>query len=392
MNPFKIGSEAQISARGLRRLKEGHLWIYATDILEEPSGIEDPIVRVVDPARNPLGFAFHSRESQIRLRMLSREQEMPTEEFFRRRLACALLRRQCMPIASSAYRIVYSEADLLPSIIVDRYGDYLVLQTLSRGSDALKDTLVDFLRDLIHPAGILERNDVKSRKLEGLEETKKILFGVIPKAVEIEENGLRFLVDLWEGQKTGFFLDQRENRSVAAAYARGRGLDCFTNTGGFALHFARRCEQVTGIDASAGSIRQAGQNAALNNLTNVAFQEGNVFDRLRELERAGETFEIICLDPPAFAKNHAAVSGAISGYKEINLRCLKLLRPEGILVTSSCSYHLTEATFYEILHDAAQDARRTLQILERRGQANDHPILSGMPETHYLKCFIARVI
>jgi 23S rRNA (cytosine1962-C5)-methyltransferase len=298
--------------------------------------------------------------------------------------------RQLQP--EGARRLVFGEADLLPSIIVDRYRDYLVLQTLSSGSDALKGLLVEILRDLQNPVGILERNDVRARRLEGLEECSGILWGSVPELVEITEDQVRFLVDLYHGQKTGFFLDQSENRIAARRYGFGRCLDCFTNSGGFALHFARRCDSVVGIDTSADAVAQARRNAELNGFTNVDFQEGNVFDYLRDREKAGVMYHTICLDPPAFAKNRSALPAARGGYKEINLRALKLLEPEGILVTSSCSYHLSEDDFFEVLRQASQDARRSIQVLERRAQGTDHPALLGMPETHYLKCFILRAL
>jgi len=264
---------------------------------------------------------------------------------------------------------------------VDCYGDHLVLQTLSSGADAIKHQLVAILRELLNPKGIVERNDVKARLLEGLDETSGILWGMVPDEVRIKEDGIQFTVDLLHGQKTGFFLDQRENRQAAGKYAAGRGLDCFTNTGAFALHFAKRCESVLAVDISAESTKAARRNADLNGFTNVDFQVANVFDFLRELEKSGESFDTICLDPPAFAKNRGALAGARSGYKEINLRAMRLLKPEGILITSSCSYHLSEPAFFELLGDAGRDAHRYLQVVERRGQASDHPVLSGMPET-----------
>lgn len=392
MKSLEISSEVIISPRGARRLQQGHLWIYASDIVAESEGIVSPIVRVLDGARNTVGFAFYSINSQIRLRLLSKEPDPPDIEFLRRRIEASIGRRRNQAAGGSAGRLIYGEADLLPSIIVDRYSDYLVLQTLSRGADALKGQITEILKELLEPAGILERNDVKARTLEGLEEKRGVLCGSIPERVEIAEADLRFLVDLLGGQKTGFFLDQKENRIAAGRYASGKALDCFTNSGAFALHFAKRCEHVQAIDISAASLLQARQNAEYNGITNITLDEGNVFDRLRELERAGEEFDTICLDPPAFAKNRNALRSAIGGYKEINLRAIKCLKPGGVLITSSCSYHLSEPAFIELLHEAACDAHRYLQILERRSQSSDHPILSGMPETFYLKCLIIRVL
>jgi 23S rRNA (cytosine1962-C5)-methyltransferase len=251
---------------------------------------------------------------------------------------------------------------------------------------------VELIEEILAPRGIYERNDVKARRLEGLEEVRGLLTGSVPETVEISEGGTRFVVDVACGQKTGFFLDQSENRIAARRYASGRGLDCFTNTGAFALQFAAGCESVLALDASRDSLAQARRNAELNGTTNVTFQEGNVFDLLRELEHGGERFDIVCLDPPAFAKNRAALAPARKGYKEINLRAMKLLKSGGILATSSCSYHLSEADFFELLAGAAGDAHRYVQVIERRGQASDHPILASMPETHYLKFFLLRVL
>lgn len=389
MNPFAI-DHAQISAAGVRRVRGGHLWIYAGDLQREPAEGNPAIVRVTDPAGNFVGYAFYSRKSQIRLRLFSRDPEPPSPEFFRTGILNSIARRRAIFV--SACRLVFGEGDLLPGIIIDRYGECLVLQTLSSGADALKPLLVDILREALSPAGILERNDVKARRLEGLEEIRGILWGAVPDEIEIAEEGTRFAVDLLRGQKTGFFLDQSQNRIAARRYASGDTLDCFTNTGGFALQFARNCRSVLAVDISSDSLLLARRNSELNGFHNVEFVEANVFDYLRELESAGRLFDTICLDPPAFAKNRKALPGARSGYKEINLRALKLLKPEGILITSSCSYHMLEADFFELLCEAARDCRRYIQVIERRGQASDHPVLAGMPETHYLKCFFLRVL
>ncbi len=391
MSPFDVQSDVQVSVRGAQRLRHGHLWVYAGDLVREASDPASPIVRVLDHGGNVLGYALHSAQSQIRLRLLVRGNETPTPELLRRRLQSAVARRP--PLGpQSASRLVFGEADLLPSIVVDRYAECVALQTLSRGADALKPLLVEQLHELFYPRLIVERNDVKARILEGLEEKRGILMGDAVRNVEIVENGIRFLIDPLAGQKTGFFLDQRDNRVAAGAHAHGRALDCFCNTGAFALHFARRCESVLAVDISPDSLEQARRNAQLNGYSNLRFQEANVFDYLRELERTGEKFDTVCLDPPAFAKNRAAVSSAKSGYKEINLRAMKLLNPEGIMVTSSCSYHLTEHDFADLLVDAARDAHRYVQVLEKRGQSQDHPVLASVPETGYLKCFILRVL
>jgi 23S rRNA (cytosine1962-C5)-methyltransferase len=392
-DPLEVGAEAAVSASGARRLRNGHLWVYAADVIREPAGKAPALVKVVDAARNVLGYAFFSRHSQIRLRLLTRDARPPDREFFMHRISQAVERRRHRAGGpGSACRLVFGEADLLPSILVDRFDRYLVLQTLSSGADALKPMLVEILRDLVAPEGIYERNEVKSRQHEGLELKRGTLFGTVPDHVEIAEEGTRFLIDIAHGQKTGFFLDQSDNRAAARKYAHGRALDCFTNTGAFALHFAPRCASVSALDVSRDSLDQARRNADLNGIANVEFLERNVFDALRDLEQAGEAYDVVCLDPPAFAKTRGSLTAAISGYKEINLRAMKLLARDGILVTSSCSYHLTEDAFFDLICAAARDAHRYVQVVERRGQAGDHPMLAGMPETHYLKCFILRVL
>ncbi len=388
---FDIQGEAIVSPAGARRLRTGHLWVYEGHVVQAPA-MPDPIVRVRDTAQNFLGFALFSPRSQIRLRLLSRDVQPPTPNLIRERVRQAIERRRSRLLPESACRLVYGEADLIPSVLVDRYRDCLVLQTLSSGAEAIKDLLVEILRDLQHPSCILERNDVKARRLEGLEERRGVLWGSVPDGITILEGGIRFFVDPLHGQKTGFFLDQSENRLAARRYSFGRALDCFTHTGAFALHFSRSCESVVGVDASPEALAQAERNRELNDCRNASFVEANVFDYLRERERAGEKYHTICLDPPAFAKNRNSLPAARSGYKEINLRAIKLLEPGGVLVTSSCSYHLGASEFMQLLQQASHDAHRHLQILEQRSQGTDHPILLGMPETHYLKCFILRVL
>jgi 23S rRNA (cytosine1962-C5)-methyltransferase len=285
---------------------------------------------------------------------------------------------------------------LLPSLIVDRYTDVFVMQTLSQGTDAVKSLLSEILIEEFNPRAVIERNDARVRELEGLPLISATVYGNPPAELEILQHGLRFHVEPLGGQKTGSFLDQRENRLAARAAAattnKQRALDCFTFNGAFALHLASVCENVIGIDISADAVAAAQKNAALNDLDNVEFREANVFDALRELEAEGERFDVIVLDPPAFAKNRASLKAAIRGYKEINLRALKLLSPGGVLVTCTCSYHVSEELFLEIVNQAAIDARRRVQVVEKRMQAADHPVLLGMPETYYLKCLIARVI
>jgi 23S rRNA (cytosine1962-C5)-methyltransferase len=389
MEIFDFINDVTITPDGVGRLRRGHLWIYASDVASEPKAAS-PLVCVRDAANKVVGYALYSAQSQIRLRFLSRE--VPTPDLIRRRILSALERRRGRIRPEGACRLVYGEADLIPSVIVDQYAGYLVLQTLSSGAEALKGFIVSLLMEFIKPKGILERNDVKARALEGLDESAGLLAGDAPERVQILESGIRFDIDLLHGQKTGFFLDQADNRVAASQYAHGNALDCFTNTGGFALHFAARCEAVTAVDISAPSLAQARKNAALNGTQNLEFLEANVFDFLRERERSGERFATVCLDPPAFAKSRGAVHAARAGYKEINLRAMKLLQPEGILITSSCSYHMSEDDFLGLIRQASLDARRPVHVIERRAQSSDHPILLGMPETHYLKCLILRVL
>jgi 23S rRNA (cytosine1962-C5)-methyltransferase len=378
-----------ISARGEARIQSGHPWIYRADLGDVHATGGDRVV-VRNGRGRALGHAFYSDRSQIALRMLTRGDDAPADDaLIRRRIEAALAFRGTLAIDASAYRLVHGEADLLPSVIVDRYGDYLVVQTLSQGADRLLPLVVSTLRELVGPRGILARNDPKTRALEGLEQKVDVLDGEVPETIAVTENGVHYDVDVRRGQKTGLFLDQRENRSAAALYAKGRLLDCFTYHGGFALALAARCEQVMAFDISADAIERVGRNAARNGVA-IDARVGNVFDELRGLERMGERFDTIVLDPPAFAKNKAAVPNARAGYKEINLRALKLLNPGGTLVTCSCSYNVNEGMFGELVYDAALDAMANVTVVEKRMQGRDHPVLLGVPETYYLKCFILR--
>jgi 23S rRNA (cytosine1962-C5)-methyltransferase len=378
-----------ISARGEGRLQAGHPWIYRADLGDvHATGGDRVIVR--NGRGRTLGHAFYSDRSQIALRMLTRGDDAPADDaLIRRRIEAAIAFRQTLAIDASACRLIHGEADLLPSLVVDRYGDYLVVQTLSQGTDRLMPLIVSTLRDIARPAGILARNDPRTRALEGLEQKVEVLDGEVPETIAVTENGVHYDVDVRRGQKTGLFLDQRENRSAAALYARGRLLDCFTYHGGFALAMAARCEQVMAFDVSADAIERVGRNAARNGVS-IDARVGNVFDELRGLERMGERFDTIVLDPPAFAKNKAAVPNARAGYKEINLRALKLLNSGGTLVTCSCSYNVNEGMFGELVFDAALDAMANVTVVEKRMQGRDHPVLLGVPETYYLKCFILR--
>ena len=384
--------QVKITARGAKRIRKGHLWVYRSDVRRASDTSGGAVVRVVDEAGNFVGLAFYSNASEIALRFLTTSDEAIDREWWRARLRQCAERRAAIAVETNAYRLVYSEGDLLPSLIVDSYDDVLVIQALSQGTDRLQSTLVELLIEEFKPRAIVERNDARVRELEGLERRTGTLYGEASAEIEINQHGMRFLVTPLSGQKTGAFLDQRENYLAARKVARGRTLDCFTFNGGFALHVAPACEKVIGIDISADAVAAAQRNAELNEARNVEFREANVFDALREMEAAGERFDCIILDPPAFAKNRASLPAAARGYKEINLRALKLLNRGGVLITCTCSYHVSEQMFLEIIEDAALDARRRLQIIENRGQSSDHPVLLGVPETHYLKCVIARVI
>lgn len=387
-------STVTVTKRGADRVRGGHLWIYRSDVgkVDAEGG---SVVVVRDERSNFIGQALYSDASQIALRFLTQSDEEIDRDWWRARIRAAVGRRN-IPADTNAYRLVYSEGDLLPSLIVDRYDDVLVLQTLSQGTESLKSLFVEILIDEFQPRALIERNDARVRELEGLPLISATVFGEAPDEFEIRQHGLRFVVSPVAGQKTGSFLDQRENRLAARAAAQTtnarRALDCFTFNGAFALHLASVCEEVIGIDISADAVAAAEQNARLNEMGNVEFREANVFDALREFEARGEKFEVIVLDPPAFAKNRASLKAAVRGYKEINLRALKLLHGGGVLITCTCSYHVAEDLFLEIVREAANDAHRRVQIIEKRMQTSDHPVLLGMPETYYLKCVIARVL
>ena len=378
-----------ISARGEERLRCGHPWIYRADVGDVHASAGDPVV-VRSPRGQALGLALFSDRSQIAIRMLAHGSiDRDPVALVRSRIEAAIRFRESLAIDATAYRLIHGEADQLPSLIVDRYGDCLVVQALSQGMDRLVPQVVAALDDLLHPRGILARNDPRARLLEGLEQRVDVLAGEVPDRVSVTETGIEYDVDLRRGQKTGLFLDQRENRAAAAQYARGRLLDCFSYQGGFALVLGRRCQETIAFDVSEDAVARIRQNAARNGVA-VDARVGNVFDELRGLERLRERFDTIVLDPPAFAKNKAAAEKARSGYKEINLRALKLLNPGGTLVTCSCSYHVNETAFAGILQEAAADAQAHVTVIEKRMQGRDHPVLLAVPETYYLKCFILR--
>ncbi len=380
-----------ISSRGVERLRSGHLWIYRSDVrgAQADSG---SVVRITDERGRFHGRAFYSDKSQIAVRLLTREDIPVDRAFLRERIRRAADYRRLVVENTEAFRLVCGEADQLPSFVVDRYGDYLSIQTLSQATERLKSLLVEILVELFSPKGVVERNDPKVRLLEGLDQRVTILHGDVPQEIMAKENGVTFVYDLQKGQKTGSFLDQRENHWVARRYASGDVLDCFCYQGGFALTIAGGTEHVEAIDLSPAAVQAARRNAELNSISNVNFREGNTFDLLKEYDDVGRRFHMVVLDPPAFAKNRDSIAAAHRGYKEINLRALKILESGGFLITCSCSYHVTEPLFLQILAEAANDVHKSIVVVERRTQAQDHPILLTMPETHYLKCLVVRVL
>ena len=378
----------KVNRKGADRASSGHPWIFSSDVVDRGDAEPGDSVRVADPRGKPIGVAHYSSTSQITLRLLSRMLEPVDRQFFMRRLSAAIAHRQRVVENSNACRLVYSEGDLLPGLIVDRYGPYLVIQTLDQGMERARDLIVHCLTELLAPSGILARNDASVRKLEGLPLETAVIAGEIPERAAIEMNGLKLEADLLHGHKTGVYLDQRENYVAASRWARGRVLDCFTSTGGFALHVASKAESVEAVDSSAPALATAENNARANGFANIQFRQADVFEFLAGVSRKYAT---VVLDPPAFAKSRRQLDDAARGYKEINLRALRLLEPGGVLVTCSCSHHVSEAMLFEIVAEAALDAGKTLRVLERRTQAADHPILLTVPETHYLKCLILEV-
>ena len=386
-------NEVRVTRKGADRVASGHPWIFTSDIADRDGAQPGQAVKVADPRGRPLGTAHYSSTSQISLRMLSRQVEDIGRDFFLRRLRAAEAHRRTVVRNTDAYRVVHGEADLLPALVVDRYGDYLVVQTLDQGMDAAKSVIASCLEEIFHPKGIVARNDVAVRAKEELPLETSTLAGEVPESVTVQMNGLTLRADLLNGQKTGIFLDQRDNYRAAARYARGgKALDCFTSTGGFALHVAGKCESVEAADSSGPALVTARANAAANGIANIDFKEADIFQLLTNYASARRHFSMVVLDPPAFAKSRRNLESATTGYKEINLRALRLLQPGGILVTCSCSHHLSEAALLELVAQASLDANRTLRVLERRTQSQDHPILLTVPETLYLKCLILEVV
>ena len=376
---------ATVSTKGARRWQNGHPWIYRSDVVDRPTG-DAGVARVTDQRGKPLGVALWSPRSEISLRLLDRDPDAVVDAaWWQRAITRSRARRSGLNASTNAYRLIHGEGDLLPSLIVDRYDRWLVVQLMSAGLEQFRTHIVEALRTQLAPEGILARNDVSLRTKEGLGTDVELLYGAVPDEIEVHEGTVRYLAAPWRGQKTGAFLDQRENRELVGRIARGRALDCFSYHGSFALHLAQRADHVTALDASAHALTRAEENFRRNGLTNGAFVEANAFEYLKAAERARERFDTIVLDPPAFAKTRPALEGALRGYKEINLRAMRLLAPGGLLFTASCSFHLSKPLFLEMLEQAAADSGRRMVLREMRGQPLDHPELLTVPETGYIK-------
>ena len=381
----------KVTARGAERWKQGHPWIYRSDVAEEPDKTPG-IVPVTDRKGKPLGQALYSPKSEIRLRLLTRGTESIDAQWWAERIASAARRRN--GIAASAWRVVHAEGDGLPSLIVDKYGSFVVAQLLSAGLESARDNVIEGIRAVLQPEGVLLRNDAAVRRHEGLPSEVVLAHGQVPEIVEVLEDGLKYLAAPWSGQKTGAFLDQRENRLLVGRHTKpgGRALDLFAYHGSFAIHLARQAKEVLAVDQSGDALARGAENARLNGIGNIEWREANAFDLVRELERRREQFDTIALDPPAFAKTKANLERAVAGYKEINLRAMKILAPDGVLFTSSCSYHVSRDIFNTMLADAARDSGRRIQVLAETGAAADHPELLNVPETGYLKGVLLRAL
>jgi 23S rRNA (cytosine1962-C5)-methyltransferase len=382
----------KISPRGATRLKSGHVWVYRSDVVSADGIPPGSLVTVSDPRGKPLGTALYSTSSQIAVRMLSGEPITDFSALLRQRIVSAIAYREGLVRDTDAYRVIFSEADFLPGLIVDRYNDIVSLQVLTQGMDAdqIRETVISELTRCLHPNSVIERVDPRVRELETLPPRAPGLLQGGKTATTFTMNGVHFHYDALEGQKTGAFLDQRENYAAAAQYAHGDALDVFCYQGGFALHLAPRCSNVTGIDSSRPALEAADKNATLNG-REIEWIEANAFDLLKDYASSNRRYDTVILDPPAFAKTKRDLDSAFRGYKELNLRALKMLGPGGTLVTCSCSYHVSQSNFLEVLADAALDAHRTLRLVEVHRQAVDHPVLLNVPETAYLKCVIASV-
>ncbi len=376
---------AVVSAKGAKRWQAGHPWIFRSDVTERP-GTEAGAVRVRDNRNRDLGWALWSPRSEISLRLIESDPQMRIDgDWWLSKISAAVARRKGLERECTAFRLIHGEGDALPSLVCDRYDRWLVVQLMSAGLEAFRNEIVDALRHVTGTEGILARNDAALRSREGLARETALLHGDVPKEVEVTEHGVKYLAAPWTGQKTGAFLDQRDNRRLVGSVAKGRALDCFSYHGSFALHLAKNAEHVIAIDSSARALDRAGQNARLNSLTNIEFVEADAFDWLTEREKAGDRFDTIVLDPPAFAKTRAALASGIRGYKDVNMRAMKLLARGGFLFTASCSFHMTKQLFMEMLESAAADSGRRVALREFRGQPLDHPEVLTIPETGYIK-------
>ncbi|MBI4643305.1 MAG: class I SAM-dependent rRNA methyltransferase [Deltaproteobacteria bacterium] len=384
--------ELRLTAKGWRWQRTGHPWIYRDDLTAPPALPGGELVRVLDHQGRFLGQAFYSAKSRIALRFLTYPEEAVDRGFWEARLKQAIAYRDRVVAGADACRLIYGEADGFPGLIVDNYAGHLVFQVLHPGLERHLPEIIDLLKTNLSPSSITLRNDVEVRSLEGLPLEVATVWGELPPQVEVREGDVRFLVDVKGGQKTGLFLDQRENRIAAAAYAQGEALDCFSYQGGFALHLARHCRKVTMVESSAPALTRAQENAYLNGLDNLEPVKENVFAFLKQAAAAGKRFDLIVLDPPAFAKSRRDRESAVKGYHEINRRAFQLLNPGGVLITCSCSYNISEPEFLEIVRRAAAEAHRQARLIERRGASRDHPALLSLPESLYLKCFILEVM
>jgi 23S rRNA (cytosine1962-C5)-methyltransferase len=387
----RTATAIKVTARGAERWKQGHPWIYRSDVAEEPDK-KPGVVPVTDRKGKFLGKALYSPSSEIRLRLLTRADEPIDATWWTKRIGDAAERRA--GITASAWRAVHGEGDGLPSLIIDKYGPYIVAQLLSAGLETARADVLAAIREVFGPDGILLRNDAGVRKHEGLPAEVVLAAGEVPEIVEMVEDGIKYLAAPWSGQKTGAFLDQRENRIMIGKRTKvaGRALDLFTYHGSFALHLARNAKEVIAVDQSTEALARGAENARLNGISNIAWREANTFDLLREMEQRREQFDTIVLDPPAFAKTKANLERAVAGYKEINLRAMRILAPGGELFTSSCSYHVSRDVFTAMLADAARDSGRRIQFIAAMGAAADHPELLNVPETGYLKGMLLRAL
>ncbi|CAA9410103.1 MAG: 23S rRNA (cytosine(1962)-C(5))-methyltransferase [uncultured Phycisphaerae bacterium] len=383
---------ATISNRGAKRWAGGHPWVYRSDVAEPPAAPAG-IVAAQDNRGRPLGWALWSPASEISLRLLDPDPRARIDAgWWRDRLARAIERRRPLADVANAYRLVHGEGDGLPSLVCDRYDQWLVVQLMSAGLEAAREPILSALQELTGAEGVLARNDAALRAREALPRETTLLYGEVPEEIEVEEHGVRYLAAPWRGQKTGAFLDQRENRVRIGGHARGRALDCFSYHGSFALHLAKAADRVTALDISAPALERARENAERNRLTNIEFVVADAFDFLRERERAGDRYDTIVVDPPAFAKNRPSLAGAIRGYKDVNLRAMRLLAPGGMLFTASCSFHLTKPLFLEMLQAAAADSGRRIALREILGQPLDHPEVLTIPETGYIKAALLEAL